>query len=53
MIHENDGGGPRSWDADISVSFGGKNYGAKVSIPYGKDDELIHQMTYSRNFFYK
>ncbi|MGL5635520.1 MAG: hypothetical protein ACRDD0_01415, partial [Bacteroidales bacterium] len=52
MIHEDDGGGTKRWDADISVSLGDKNYGTKVSIPYGKKDELIHKIVYSRNFIF-
>lgn len=52
MIHEEDQGGTRHWDANLSVTIKSQTYGFNAKIPYGSGDDLIYKTVYSRNFVF-
>lgn len=52
MIHEEDLGGKKYWDPELSVNIGAKSFGFKAKIPYGNGDDLIYQNIYDRPFVF-
>lgn len=52
MIHEEDQGGTRHWDANLSVTIKSETYGFNAKIPYGSGDDMIYKTVYSRNFIF-
>ncbi|MCF0197961.1 MAG: hypothetical protein HUK02_01380 [Bacteroidaceae bacterium] len=52
MIHEEDGGDAVQWEADLSLTWGGAEYGFKVNLPYKNKDELIYKIVYKRDYVF-
>lgn len=52
MVYEEDQGGRQTWEASLTISLGGKDYGFKCSFPYKNGDDMIYKTTYNRNFIF-
>lgn len=51
-IYEEDQGGTKEYEVDLSVKILGKDIGFKLKMPFGSHDDKICKEIYSRNFMF-
>ena len=51
-IFEDDGGGEKTYESDISVTMFGKSFTVKVKFPYGSDDDFVFHGKYWREYIF-